>query len=304
MHNGTIDNDVVFMFPMMSKIVCNTYNDSYSIMNRLIKLQLNKPVSRLFPLVQQPNSYVKLDKTPRVMIMGCEDPRFDFNYIKTDQNFDVLVYGGDNIDFILTQMARGVIVIVKDTPKFGEFIINGINGIAINNFNKADISYANRMFIRDNAITFCDKYLSEWYDKFMLTVIDETLNEMDFSVLDFNTRFWVILKTSLVDSKEVIDLPKERDLSFISADVYDIEEIVHFFSQQKFSEVVIFDWHYGEDDFNKISRTLDTVTSFGSRAINIFWVTDDKIDDRWKGVFDRMTILSVSEGCKRVKHRS
>lgn len=303
MYGGSVDADIPFMLPMVDRIICDTYNDSYSIMNKLAKLKLEKPIVRLLPLVQDPEEYVKPDKTPRIMIMGCPDPEFDFNYIKTDSNYDVLVYGGDNVSFILSNMARGVTVVVKNIPKFGEFIVNGINGLILDNFKKADLSYANRVFIRENAISYCNLHISTWYDSFNRLLTTEG-SVIDLDIIDINTRYWVVPKTTISGSEEIIELPKHKDRLFKEVRLNDIEEIMLFFSQQRFNEVIIYDWDYGEDDHDKINRVMDAVNSYGARSINFYWATDKPIPSKWSKVFQRMTLLAISEANKRVVRRS
>jgi len=91
-------------------------------------------------------------------------------------------------------MAMGMVVVAKDEPTMNEYIINGVNGILINNFNhKLDISNYDLKLIGDNARNSCRAGYKKWSEE-KSRIIDFMKNVKNSNIkYDLHIKLMVVL---------------------------------------------------------------------------------------------------------------
>ena len=80
-----------------------------------------------------------------------------------------------------------------------------------------------------------------------------------------------------------------------------LEEILLYFSAQRFMDVFIFAWEYGEYTADNYNRIMNLARAIGRRGLNMYWCTDATIPKEWSEVFKSMAVIPIDQGLKKVK---
>jgi hypothetical protein len=143
-----------------------------------------------------------------------------------------------------------------------------------------------------------------WADLLVKTALGqgaENLNDDDlFSSVIPTYRRWIIPKTILRGGDKMF-IPRQYNKNrFRMVELHTLEEILVYFSAQKFMDVFIFDWDYGPYDVESRNRILNLTKAIGRRGLNMYWCSDQPIPQEWAEVFNTMTVLSTEDGLKKV----
>jgi hypothetical protein len=319
-----IESFMSFMIHRVDCIVAPNYRVAHRLCSAVQQLNLETPVYRIQPWLDpaeyglnEPGSKLRLAiLDPDDLLDGMVFPEFEviegLPELWADK-VDIYVHlsGGDFQ--VRETMMSGIIPITWNKLPYSEFIINETNGFLVNsiqeiggylkNLNENREEYYT---IRAVALRSAQTQMSKktWADLLVKTALGqgaENLNDDDlFSSVIPTYRRWIIPKTILRGGDKMF-IPRQYNKNrFRMVELHTLEEILVYFSAQKFMDVFIFDWDYGPYDVESRNRILNLTKAIGRRGLNMYWCSDQPIPQEWAEVFNTMTVLSTEDGLKKV----
>ncbi len=333
-----IEQFMTFVLPRVDRVIAYDYHSAYFLCSALRQVGLQTPVHRISPWLDA-GKLPKRVREGKIRIGIRGDDKMSYGLIRdgvernvtlmgqgpaahgwtlTSSNlcltdYDIYVHFDGSPEQVQLAMASGVIPIVPNKSPYNEWIVNGLNGFIVSTDKElmeavnllslpGQIEIYQEIVIRGSNTMMSP---SSWVSMFLNAVNGlgvENLNQDEmFRPLESTNRKWVVPKVAWEAGKE-ISVPRKFDLNaFKAVRLSTVEDILKFFVTQRFKEVYVFGWDYGdEQDITVIERASALIRSMGKRAMNIFWVSDHPVPKEWREVFSYMTMLSVKDGLNRV----
>ncbi len=330
--DGVIESFMAFMIHRVDRVITTNFKAAYRLCAALQQLGLQTPVHRLEPWLD-PTDYKVNAPTEklRVVLRGDHTPLMalpDITLIGKNNvagwqtvesvpdwsQYDVYVCH-DIADEIGVRQAMmcGVIPVVANRLPFSEFVINGLNGYTVNTADESlaileklqDIDERSTCRMMTIKSAYAQMENAVWARLLVRTATGtgvENLHEANmFNTVTPTYRRWIVPKTVLEGGKP-IQVPRNYNKTrFKLIELATLEEILLYFSAQRFMDVFIFAWDYGEYNAENYNRVMNLVRAIGRRGLNMYWCTDTPVPKEWSEAFKGMTILPVEEGLKKVR---
>jgi hypothetical protein len=332
-----IEQFMTFVLPRVDRVVAYDYHSAYFLCAALRQIGLQTPVHRI-PLwidaTSLPKHAIASNGPLSIGIRGNDPIIYGLirdgadhkvtisgsgpsahGWILTDKiniaDHDVYAHFDGSSECVQVAIASGVIPVVPNKSPYNEWIVNGLNGFIVS--TERDLVEAVRLLANKEQLRIYQEILwrsaqnissAAWVDMFLGAMNGdvENLNQDGlFKPFEPSNRKWIVPKIAL-EAGNRIPIPRNYDTdAFKTVNLSDIEDVMKFFVTQRFREVYVFGWDYGDTgDREKLERTSALVRSMGKRAMDIFWVSDQEVPKEWAQVFSRMTRLSVRDGLNRV----
>lgn len=335
-----LDSYMSFMIHRVDSIIATNYRTAYKLCSAVQQLGLSTPVYRVIPWIDTDNAKLGSPTNKlRVVIKGNTE---NIRNIPVTEDVEITLLGEENVagwntaksiaDWasydlyccldgddmsVRKAMMYGVVPAVRDRSPYTEFIVNNENGYFV--YNPSDVlniiqklrSVPELEAMKAGASKYAHNQMSKsTWAKYLIATVKgfgaENIHEPDLfaSNLQSTYRRWIVPKIVL-EAGQTTQIPRIYSQNrFKMVELSTIEEILLFFSSQRFMDVYIFDWQYIEYNAGNYNKIMSMVRGIGKRGINIFWCTDKPVKREWAELFKSMTILPVSEGLKRVRPTS
>ena len=330
--SNLIEPYAIQMLPRIDKIITTNYESAYNICNEINQLQYKTPVHKILPYIK-PLEQHKFKSEIKMLVNGnnyglsiqrvmshaiiditgkCEGIKWWHGNIEKPNinDYDIIIDFQNDQELIMSAIAHGIIVIAINKSPVNELICNGINGYLISSETSL-VRVLNELQHLDNRISIgsiCYKNIlsnyENWCDDLISTIYDigpSNLNIITTRVDDPELRRWIVPTTLMYDGR-VHNIPThfDRNVYKIVA-INDIEHILKYFVSQRFKEVIIFGWEFGDhNDKDRKNRILNLIKTLGKRGMNIFWCLHKSMPKEWSDIFNTMMVIPIQEGIKRV----
>lgn len=205
---------------------------------------------------------------------------------------------------VIAAMLSGIPVIALDEPPFNELITHGYNGYLVRTEN--DIQTVmnhlkqNRLQIINSARNHLEKLFDPilYYSKFSQVIQGNFYNYNNFKI-ELSERKWIV-RNQILSAGQIEFYPQSFSKSFKTVDLQDFMDIIEYFSKNLFTEVYVFGCEFNEYDLSEIKQISRMINRMGDRARKLHFCLDE-VPSQFNKIFEKLSLISVSEGLKQVK---
>ena len=323
-----IDYFISFILPRVDVIITTNYALAFRLIAICKQTNINIPVYRMSPFYDIDQLPLANNSTGTALVVGEHKildslNRYDklkyeilgnqklingkkIENVQDLTKYNYLIYTGNtNDNLVYEAMLSGLIVIAPNRLPFNEIIVDSINGYLMS--SEEDIGRAlsnDESLIITNLVSMRNNFnYGYWIEQLISTINGAGAQDVRDVLGDAITpmRRWIIPKMILQGDEEV-KIPSIYDKnSFKMIDEQDIEYILTFFASQPFRDVYVFGWEFGQKEITRVNRIKNLIRALGSRILNIYWCTDIAIQGDWSEIFNGLSIITTTEGLKRVR---
>lgn len=299
------------ILPRIDKILTYDYCTAYKIAAQVQANGFQTPVAKILPWFSPDNYQYNLGfLKSKVGYHEIEDYYTSaFNNLTQVTDYrDLWAYAAlsktSSIKDVIASMLSGVPVIAIDEPPFNELIHHGFNGCLVRDLDNIqtvlNFLEKHRFQIVSAANDFLIKIFepSTYYSRFLQVVNGDFYNLNNFKA-KLNEQKWIV-RGQILHSGSIEFYPQHFNSGFKIADLQDFMDIIEYFSRQLFTEVYIFGCEFNEYEQQELKLIRRLINRLGDRAKKLFFCLDD-VPSRFDKFFDKLGLLSVSEGLKQVK---